>query len=151
MPAEAGLHRAGSPAPVITHLTRKPSVKIKSLVFMSSLGLLAAHAPLALGAGAPKDEAAVVGTPAADSKFAKIQVGMYSKEVMDLIGPPTDQKTYMTGKAWIPFHFGSDNSRTEFHYKGEGVLTFADGGVGNMGSMKLIRITVDTSESGYIH
>ncbi|GAB3779426.1 hypothetical protein [Dyella agri] len=125
-------------------------MKIKSFIFLSSLSLLTAYAPLAFSAGAPGDEA-VVGTPAPGSKFAKIQVGMYSKEVMDLIGAPNDQKTYMTGKAWIPFHFGSDNSRTEFHYKGEGTLTFANGGVGNLGSMKLIKITVDTAESGYIH
>ena len=125
-------------------------MKIKSLVFMSSLALCASYAPMAFCAGAPKS-AEVVGTPAAGSKFAKIQVGMYSKQVTDLIGQPNDQKMYMTGKAWIPFHFGGDNSRTEYHYKGEGVLTFANGGVGDMGSMKLIRIKVDSAESGYIH
>jgi hypothetical protein len=125
-------------------------VKIKSLVFMSSLAVFASHAPMAISADAPKSSE-VVGTPAPDSKFAKIQVGMYSKQVEDLIGPPTDQKIYMTGKAWIPFHFGGDNSRTECHYKGEGVLTFADGGMGDMGSLKLIRIKVDAQESGYVH
>jgi hypothetical protein len=125
-------------------------VKIKSLVFMSSLALLASYTPMAICAGAPKSSE-VVGVPAPGSKFAKVQVGMYSKQIVDLIGPPSDQKTYMTGKAWIPFHFGGDNSRTEYHYKGEGVLTFANGGVGDLGSMKLIRVTVDTQESGYIH
>ncbi len=125
-------------------------MKIKSLVFMSSLAVFASHAPMAISADAPKSSE-VVGTPAPDSKFAKIQVGMYSKQVEDLIGPPTDQKIYMTGKAWIPFHFGGDNSRTECHYKGEGVLTFADGGMGDMGSLKLIRIKVDAQESGYVH
>lgn len=126
-------------------------MKIKSLVFMSSLGLLAAYAPLALSAGAPKDDAAVVGTPAPGSKFSKIHPGMYSKQIMDLIGPPTDQKTYQTGKAWIPFHFGSDNYRVEYLYKGEGELTFSGGGLGAEGSLKLIRITVNPQESGYVH
>ncbi|TPG47661.1 hypothetical protein EAH75_12600 [Rhodanobacter glycinis] len=125
-------------------------MKIKSLVFMSSLAFFASYAPMAICAGAPKSSE-VEGTPAPGSKFARIQVGMYSKQIMDLIGPPTDQKTYMTGKAWIPFHFGGDNSRTECHYKGEGVLTFANGGVGDLGSMKLIRVKVDSQESGYIH
>ena len=123
-------------------------MKIKSLVFMSSLGLLAAYAPLALST---PDDQATVGTPAPGSKFSKIQPGMYSKEVMDLIGPPTDQKTYATGKAWIPFHFGSDNYRAEYLYKGEGELTFSGGGVGSAGSLKLIRITVNPQESGYVH
>jgi hypothetical protein len=129
--------------------TRKSPVKIKSLVFMSSLGLLAAQAPLALGTGAA--DQSIVGTPAPGSKFAKIKPGMYSKEVMDLIGPPTDQKTYQTGKAWIPFHFGSDNYRVEYLYKGEGELTFSGGGIGNEGSLKLIKVTVNTQESGYVH
>jgi hypothetical protein len=125
------------------------SMKIKSIVFMSSLALFASYAPAGFCAGAPK-AGEVIGTPAPGSKFAKIQVGMHSKQVTDLIGLPTDQKMYMTGKAWIPFHFGGDNSRTEYHYKGEGVLTFSNGGMGNIGSMKLIRIKVDTQESGYV-
>lgn len=125
-------------------------MKIKSFVFVAALALFTSYVPMATCAGAPKSSE-VVGTPAPDSKFAKIQVGMYSRQVMDPIGPPSDQKTYMTGKAWIPFHLGSDNSRTEYHYKGEGVLTFSNGGVGDMGSMKLIRVKVDNRESGYIH
>jgi hypothetical protein len=124
-------------------------MKIRSIVFVSSLALFAGYAPAGFCADSAK-AADVIGTPAPGSKFAKIQVGMHSKQIMDLIGPPTDQKMYMTGKAWIPFHFGSDNSRTEYHYKGEGVLTFSNGGMGSMGSMKLIRIKVDTQESGYI-
>lgn len=132
-----------------TNRTRKSPVKIKSLVFVSSLGLLAAHAPLAFGAGAA--DQSIAGTPAPGSKFAKIKPGMYSKEVTDLIGQPNDQKMYQTGKAWIPFHFGSDNYRVEYLYKGDGELTFSGGGIGNEGSLKLIKVTVNTQESGYIH
>lgn len=126
-------------------------MKIKAFVLVSSLALLAGHAQTGFSTGTdPASSASVVGTPAADSKFAKIKVGMYSKEVMDLIGPPTDQKSYQTGKAWIPFHFGADNFRMEYLYKGEGSLTFSSGGVGSS-AMKLIRITVNTQESGYVH
>jgi hypothetical protein len=127
------------------------SVKIKALVLVSSLALFAGHAQAAFSMGTdPASSSSVVGTPAAGSKFSKIKVGMYSKEVMDLIGPPTDQKSYATGKAWIPFHFGGDNYRMEFLYKGEGSLTFSGGGVGSS-ALKLIRITVNTEESGYVH
>ncbi len=91
----------------------------------------------------------IVGTPAPGSKFSKLQIGMHSKEVMDLIGPPNDQKGYQTGKAFIPFHFGGDNYRMEYHYKGEGLLTFSGGGIGDS-SLKLIRITVNPQESGYV-
>jgi hypothetical protein len=119
---------------------------------MASLALAAGYAPLSFSAGAGStDKVEVIGTPAADSKFAKVHDGMYSKEIVDLIGSPTDQKSFQTGKAFIPFHFGSDNYRTEFHYKGEGVLTFSGGGMGEMGSLKLIKVEVDPKESGYIH
>ncbi len=126
-------------------------MKIKSLVLVSFLALFAGYAQAGASPGstAAADKAAA-STPAPGSKFSKLQVGMYSKEVMDLIGPPTDQKSYQTGKAWIPFHFGSDNFRTEYHYKGEGTLTFSAGGMNDMGSEKLIKINVNPQESGYV-
>ncbi|WP_266169033.1 hypothetical protein [Dyella subtropica] len=125
-------------------------MKTKSLAFMLSLAGLVSYMPVAFGAGF-SDDAKVVGTPAAGSKFSKIQPGMYSKQVTDLIGPPTDQKAYQTGKAWIPFHFGGDNYRVAYMYKGEGELTFSGGGIGDIGSLKLIKITVNPQESGYVH
>ncbi len=38
---------------------------------------------------------------------------------------PTDQGGYITGKAWIPFYFGSDRARWEMAYKGKGRLIFS--------------------------
>lgn len=129
-------------------------MKIRSLVFASSLVLLAGYVQQGIGAPAPArshSQGEVIGTAAPGSSFAKLKLGMFSREVMDLVGQPSDQKTYMTGKAWIPFHFGSDNSRTEYHYKGLGILTFANGGINDMTSMKLIRIVNNPDESGYVH
>jgi hypothetical protein len=125
------------------------SVKTKSLAFMFALAGLVSYMPATFAAGA-SDEGQVVGTPAAGSKFSKIKPGMYSKEVTDLIGQPTDQKAYQTGKAFIPFHFGRDNYRVAYLYKGEGELTFSGGGMGDVGSLKLIKITVNTQEPGYV-
>lgn len=130
----------------------KSSVKIKSLIFASSLALLFTGYAQP-GHAAPADQANssdVVGTPAPGSKFSKIQIGMFSKQIMDLIGQPNDQKSYATGKAFIPFHFGSDNYRFEYFYKGEGTLTFSGGGIGSS-TLKLIKITVNPAESGYVH
>ena len=124
---------------------------IKSLVIVSSLFLSASFAGTSIGAPLKKDTGTIVTAPAASSTFSKVKVGMYSKQVTDLIGAPTDQKSYQTGKAFIPFHFGGDNYRTEYHYKGEGTLTFSGGGMGDVGSLKLIKINPDPSESGYIH
>lgn len=52
----------------------------------------------------------------------------------------------MTGKAWIPFHFGSDNSRQECNYKGQGRLIFSNQA---NGSAYLPKIVYDANESGY--
>ena len=46
-------------------------------------------------------------------------------EVTDLIGPPTDTNHYVTGKAFIPYYFGDDTTRTECHYKGIGRVIFS--------------------------
>ena len=136
--------------PTILTKREKSSVKIKSLMLASSIALLAAGYVQPSFSAPADDSGDVVGTPAPGSKFSKIQVGMYSKQVMDLIGAPTDQKSYATGKAFIPFHFGGDNYRTEYLYKGEGKLTFSGGGIGNS-AQKLIKIIVDPTESGYVH
>ena len=38
----------------------------------------------------------------------------------DLIGPPTDTSSHITGKAFIPWYFGEDRAETEAYYKGSG-------------------------------
>jgi hypothetical protein len=63
-------------------------------------------------------EGEISGKPAPGSKFTRLQIGMSMKQVTDLIGQPTDQGAYVTGKAWIPFYYGSDRYRHEAVYKG---------------------------------
>jgi len=102
------------------------------------------------GAPAAKSsDASVVGTPAKDSKFTQVQMGMGIKQVTDLIGPPTDQGAYVTGKAWIPFYYGSDRYRHELLYKGQGRLVFAGGSVGDLSGGRLTQIIHNANESGY--
>ncbi len=94
-------------------------------------------------------EGEITGNPAPGSKFTRLQIGMSVKQVTDLIGPPTDQGAYVTGKAWIPFYFGADRHRFEMTYKGQGRLIFAGGGMGNFSSGNLIWIIHNPNESGY--
>lgn len=94
-------------------------------------------------------EGEITGNPAANSKFTRLQIGMPVRQVTDLIGPPTDQGAYMTGKAWIPFYFGGDRHRFEMTYKGQGRLIFAGGGMGDFTSGYLIWIIHNPSEPGY--
>lgn len=56
-------------------------------------------------------EGEIVGVPVAGSKFTQLQIGMPLKQVLDIVGQPTDQGAYVTGKAFIPSFFGSDRYR----------------------------------------
>ncbi len=94
-------------------------------------------------------EGEITGKPAPKSSFTKLQIGMGMKQVTDLVGQPTDQGAYVTGKAWIPFYFGSDTYRHELVYKGLGRLIFAGGGVGNYHAGHLIHIIHNANEGGY--
>lgn len=93
-------------------------------------------------------EGEITGKPAPGSKFAQLKIGMPMKQVTDLVGTPTDQGSYMTGKAWIPFNFGSDRYRHEVVYKGQGRLIFA-GAAGFDSNAHLIWIIHSANESGY--
>src|SRR4051812_5786850 len=61
----------------------------------------------------------IVGTPAPNSKFAKLKIGMTPHDVNSLIGVADDMSHHETGKRWIPFYFGNDVQRMEALYKGE--------------------------------
>jgi hypothetical protein len=87
----------------------------------------------------------IVGTPAANSKFARLQIGMTMKEVNSLIGTPNDLTRHETGKRWIPFYYGNDAQRMQALYQGEGCLTYTGGNVFGGGGNELIRISVDRS------
>ena len=94
-------------------------------------------------------EGEIVGNPAPGSKFPQLKIGMSMKQVTDIVGPPTDQGAYITGKAFIPFFFGSDTYRHELHYKGWGRLIFAGGSLGNYSGGNLIWIIHNANEPGY--
>ena len=83
----------------------------------------------------------IVGTPAPDSKFSRLQIGMTLKQVVLLIGQPNRSDSRITGKQYQPFYFGGDTQRTEAYYNGEGHLTFSNIQPDNSPDT-LIRITV---------
>jgi hypothetical protein len=91
----------------------------------------------------------ITGVPAPNSRFVQLKIGMGFRQVIDILGPPTDQGAYITGKAFIPFYFGSDRSRSEFVYRGEGRLIFAGGSFGDMSGGNLIWIIHCPTEPGY--
>lgn len=94
-------------------------------------------------------EGEILGKPAPGCKFTQLKIGMGMKQATDLAGQPTDQGAYVTGKAWIPWYFGSDRHRFEMTYKGCGRLIFAGGSLGDYSGGNLIWVIHSASESGY--
>ena len=82
------------------------------------------------------------------SPFAKIKKDMGIKQVIDIIGNPTDQEAYITGKAFIPFYMGSDTSQFVYYYKGLGQIYFTGGGAFGGGG-RVIEVIYDPKEDGY--
>jgi hypothetical protein len=83
-----------------------------------------------------------------DSPLAKIKVGMTAQEVSNILGMPTNQVSYATGKAWIPWYFGDDARRTEWSYKGLGRVVFTGGNVFGGGGGRVNRVDYDPNETG---
>jgi hypothetical protein len=92
-------------------------------------------------------EGEITGKAAPGSKFSQLQIGMSRAEVYAAAGNPTDQGAYVTGKAWIPFYFGSDRYRYEAAYKGMGRLIFA-GSAGFDSNAHLIWIIHNKNDTG---
>lgn len=94
-------------------------------------------------------EGEITGKPVPGSKMGQLKIGMSSAEVRSIMGEPSDQGAHITGKAFIPFYFGSDRYRYEVVYKGQGRLLFASGaGFGWDANTHLIWIIHSAQETG---
>lgn len=120
-------------------------------VFATALALVFAVSALSACANkggdsgsAPAAKEAKAATPIpAGHAFGKVTEGMTESDVRKILGEPTSTKDYMTGKAWIPWYFGSDTSRQEWTYKGKGLITFSRNRYS--GGLKVIKVTYDPS------
>ena len=95
-----------------------------------SLALAVTGTCLAADEAAKTDEAAapaIVGNPPADHPFGKLKIGMSYEEVLAIVGKPTSESSWCTGKQNIPFYFGDDKGRAEAQFKGMGKLDFNAG------------------------
>lgn len=93
-------------------------------------------------------ESRIDGNFPANSPFAKIKLGMTQSQVHEILGQPTDTKTYQTGKAWIPFYFGPDMMRTDEFYKGVGIITYTGAGIGGT-HWTVFRASYNAAEDGF--
>lgn len=93
-------------------------------------------------------EAPVV-PPPEGSPLSKVKIGMTTQDVMNVLGAPTSQTNYTTGKTFIPFYFGTDARRASYFYKGMGRVVFATGNAfGAGGEGEVIRVEYDPAETG---
>lgn len=90
----------------------------------------------------------ITGKPAKNSKFNRLKIGMSPKQVTDLIGQPNDQSAHITGKAFIPFYYGSGGNEIVYYYKGLGRLYFANNTALST-DRGLNLVEHDPSEDGY--
>jgi len=131
----------------------------RKMVSLLSCSLLLGAVACASGGGGGSESAAAADSgsaqaakpakgvaPPAGSKLAKVSVGMRPEQVREILGEPTSQTTYMTGKAWIPWYFGPTH-QTDWKYKDLGRVVF----VNNRWSgqiQSVTRIDYDPSEDG---
>ena len=118
------------------------------MVGVMALALGACSTQTSNSSGGAASEPAI-GVPAPPSSpLSKVQLGMHKKQVQDLLGTPSDENSYATGKAFIPFYFGNDARRTSWYYKSMGRVVFADGNVFGGGTPEVMRVDYDPTESG---
>ena len=96
----------------------------------------------------PPPPKAAVPIPAS-SPLSKVQVGMSMGQVAELLGQPSDKNDYTSGKQWIPFYYGSDVRRQEWHYKGQGSVTFNAGNQFGSTGGEVVSVNYDPSNTGY--
>jgi len=126
------------------HMRRLMGVVLIGMV----MGLGAGCAKRAAGPSGSAAPAAATSAPVpANSPLAKVKVGMSEQDVRTILGPPTQENEYVSGKAFIPFYYGPDRSRRAYFYKGMGRVVFS-GGSGFNRTGTVSRVEYDPAESG---
>ena len=104
-----------------------------------------ARAERAAEGGAEREVPAAAGELADGEDAAP---GMTEPQVTAILGVPDDSNAYITGKAFIPFYYGPDQSRFACYYKGKGRVIFSGGNQWGAGRGKVVRVEYDPSEDG---
>lgn len=131
---------------------------VLAVAFALSTGMLFAGCASNDSGSAAKSEEAKPAAPAksepvkgaaapSGSKLAQIKNDMSPEQVQQILGSPTGQASYPTGKTFNPYNFGGDSgNRVEYKYKGQGRIVFAVPRYG--GNMKVVRVDYDPTEDG---
>ncbi|WP_100656067.1 hypothetical protein [Alteromonas flava] len=76
-----------------------------------------------------------------DSPMKQVELGMSDTRVRNILGNPDDSTSYQTGKAWIPFYYGTDTHRVDWLYFGKGRVVFSINRYS--GQHKVIRVSYE--------
>ena len=74
-----------------------------------------------------------------DSAFSKVVMRSSEVEVRKVLGEPDNTSSYMTGKIFIPFYFGTDAFRADWLYAGQGRIVFSRGAWGDQFKVTAIK------------
>lgn len=107
--------KAAEPAPAPAKETAKSGEPAKARIVKSRDGTF---------------EGEVYGNIPANSKWAKLQIGMEQPEVERILGVSHEVHAYPTAKAFIPFYYGTDRTRYEVRYPGQGSVSYTGGSWG---------------------
>ena len=113
------------------------------LAVATSLGCASAGGGGGDETGSAKKAATDAPIPAS-SPLAKIKKGMSDTEVRKILGEPDNSNSYISGKAFIPFYYGGDTSRSDYMYSGKGRVVFSRNQWN--GQLKVIRVIYNPDE-----
>ncbi len=105
-----------------------------------------AAAPAPAATPAPAKQEASARPPTPGTPLARVTAGMTEAQVIEILGAPTSQQNYVTGKAFIPMYYGTDTSRMDYRYKGVGIVVFSRNRYS--GGTKVIKVDADPNEDG---
>jgi uncharacterized protein YgiM (DUF1202 family) len=79
------------------------------------------------------------------SRLARVTVGMNEAQVIEILGQPTSQQSYFSGKVFIPW--GRESGKMDYRYKGVGTVVFSHHRYS--GANSVVRVISDPSEDGF--
>ena len=116
---------------------------------MRTVGWVAAVATVVAMLAAPigcATQPARVSAAPPSGPMAAVHQGMDAGQVQRLLGAPTSVRPFITGKAFIPWYFGPDRTRTAFYYKGQGRVIFSGDPIN--ANSRVVEVQYDPSEPG---
>jgi hypothetical protein len=111
---------------------------------MAILALLAMLTALACASEPGEGKDSPYSDPPSGHEFTKVELNMNDNDVRRILGDPDHSNAYQTGKAWIPFYYGPDTSRSDWMYTGKGRIVFSRNRYS--GGLKVIRILYNPNE-----